>query len=218
MYRLAEALPDIDELLRRCQAAAMICAILNEDDYMRIYSGGPVTPDIYQANLNNGCGDHAHLVFKPEGAFVWGFAHESEMSPWGTRKLWPGLFTGVPQVFAPEVANAKLAVDAAPDVTFALWRTRGDDRWRTGDPKLPPPPLRGAPDGADLLEDLAGPWPEAHVDFAEYYHGRPLDRSALNHLYALRPLNDVVLAALAPGRTVYDFRKDVTRIGYPPAP
>jgi hypothetical protein len=48
-------------------------------------------------SMRNGQGDEWFCVFSPVGAFLKGFDHESEMSPWNQepKRVWPGVLDGV---------------------------------------------------------------------------------------------------------------------------
>jgi hypothetical protein len=102
VYAIAGRLPDIVTLRRRCQALAMLDAILSPEWDSRYYSFTTSWADDAQlASMNNGSGDEYSIVFTPAGVFIRGFDHESPMSPAvNDGELWPGLLDRLPDVFA----------------------------------------------------------------------------------------------------------------------
>jgi len=64
-----------------------------------------------------------------------------------------------------------------------------------------------------LLDDVV----DKYLDFATDYHEIELDRSAVEHIVALRPLTDAVIQTLNPERTLDDLHEDIAAIGYPTA-
>ncbi|MCZ7374728.1 hypothetical protein [Micromonospora sp. WMMC250] len=53
------------------------------------------------------------------------------------------------------------------------------------------------------------------VEFAVDYYEMTVDRAAVEHIVAHRPLTDTVTQALNPQPTIADLREDVAAIGYP---
>jgi hypothetical protein len=100
-----------------------------------------------------------------------------------------------------------------------LWRLAGDDRWRAGE-GITFPPLRGpyddtGLDGSGMLEILLDDIVDRFVEFASDYYEIDVDRAAVEHVVAHRPLTDTVVQALNPQLTAADLRKDIATIGYP---
>lgn len=223
VHGAAAALPAIDELLRRCRAIAMLDAIVCPEKYYRYYHFATAGTGNQVASMNNGSGDHFEVTFCGAGAFIHGFDHESDMSPWvnDDNTLWPGVLDTVPDVFAAELTHPFLTGGDfdPPSVTFCLWRQPADDRWSTGDITFPPLfGTRTDPDGAGLLRILGDDGPDAYIDWATGYYQRSstrMDRTGVAAVYAHRPLDQPTVDALAPGRTVDDLIPDATGIGFP---
>jgi len=99
---MAARLPDIETLRQRCQAVAMLDAILSPDWESRYFSYTQDWGGFPCAQIRNGSGDDCFITFGPAGAFIRGFDHESSMTPWRVDppKLWPGLVDNVPAPFA----------------------------------------------------------------------------------------------------------------------
>ncbi len=84
---VARALPDIETLRDRCRAFARLEAIVSPQEESRYYCyDRDWGPGAEAASMQNGSGDFWHIVFKPAGAIVLGFAHESLRLCWRVRR------------------------------------------------------------------------------------------------------------------------------------
>ncbi|MFF8387616.1 hypothetical protein ACF053_28820 [Streptomyces kanasensis] len=217
VHDTAALLPPIPVLRDHCRALAMLEAILCRDPaYRRFTFDARWSATEELAAMSNGSGDDYAIVFAPAGAFVRGFDHESPMSPYVDDRPWPGVVDEVPDVFRRYVDAPAFGDDVGfPNVTACLWRTTGDDSWRTGTIDFPD---ACDPDGSDhLFEQLTDRSAESYQDVATYLHEVPVDLAAVRHVLALRPLTDGLVAALDPRLTLADLAADVTAVGYPPA-
>lgn len=201
---LAARLPDIETVRGWSQSLALLDAILSPEWQLRRFSfDADWAPDEEVASLRNGSGDEYSITFAPAGAYVRGFDHESEMSPYGHSPIaaWPGVVDEVPAEFAEFVAEPAFCDDGLPRVTLCLWRRRDDINWRHGSVTFP----AGAdPDGADwLLEQLDGR-PETYRSFALENYATKIDPAAISHIYRHEPVSDGVLAALNPQLSLSD--------------
>ncbi|MEV6975841.1 hypothetical protein [Kitasatospora sp. NPDC093806] len=217
VHDIARRLPAVPVLRDRCRALATLEAVLAPDDpYRRHGFAGRPSPGRERAWMDNGAGDSYGIVFSAAGAFVHGFDHESPLSPYaGDGTVWPGVLDAVPEAFRACVEELSADGDDVPEVTVCLWREAGDDRWRTGEVEFDEG-HGDDPDGAGhlfglLVEGTA----EAYRDWAEDYHGRPVDLDAVRHIHALRPLTPGVVAALNPEVTLDRLRPAVEALGYP---
>jgi hypothetical protein len=171
--------------------------------------------------MSNGSGDEWAIVFKPDGAFIRIFDHESSMSPYcdADRELWPGLLNGLPAAFRAQIEEPVFSdEDGQFLATAVLWRLTGDDRWHAGE-GIDFPPSRGPydtdPDGTPMLEILLDDVVDRYVEFAGYYYDREVGRASVEHIMEHRPLTDAVVQTLNSGFTVADLCDDLTAIGYP---
>ncbi|MFE3288216.1 hypothetical protein ACFXJJ_34645, partial [Streptomyces sp. NPDC059233] len=62
---------------------------------------------------------------------------------------------------------------------------------------------------------LAAGTPEAYADWAAAYYERELDLDAVRHVFALRPLTEAVVKALAPEAEAGAVAGAMDGIGYP---
>ena len=102
--------------------------------------------------------------------------------------------------------------------TAVLWRLPRDDRWRTGEGITFPPsrePYDTDVDGSGMLDILLDDTVDRYIDFATDYYEITIDRSAVKHVVAQRPLTDAVVQALNPEATVAGLRDNLATIGYP---
>ncbi|MEU7004847.1 hypothetical protein [Nonomuraea sp. NPDC046570] len=172
-------------------------------------------PGEEMASMRDGSGDEYSIVFSAAGAYVRGFAHEAEMSPYGNDGPWSGVLDSVPEVFRPCVREPAFCdEDGMPVVTACLWRATGDDRWRVGE--IDYPDGVSDPDGAAyLFARLVDPSPEAFRRFAEDYYEVPVDLDAVRDVYALRPLTQTVVTALNADLSLEDLADDLAAARYP---
>jgi hypothetical protein len=217
---VAAALPDIDELQKRCQALAVLDAILAPEWVDRYYSYTPNWGDGAAATeIRDGSGDDCFIVFTPDGAFIKGFDHESPMAPGRSRppELWPGLVDDVPDVFADLIVEPAFAgLHGQLNATFCIWRQHHDTHWQTGAVHYIGLNERIDPDGAwELLGVLTDPTPQSYRTFATAYFGIDPDPDAIAHVLNLRPLTPDVVQRISPSATLEDLGADITRAGYP---
>ncbi|MFB7007829.1 MULTISPECIES: WD40 repeat domain-containing protein [unclassified Streptomyces] len=217
-HDVARRLPDVPTLRNLCRSIAMLDAILDPDPVgeprHRFDARWQGTQGL--ASMDNGAGDAYRIVFSEAGAYVQGFDHESPMSPYDRvdGSPWPGVLDPVPGAFQPYVRQLAFDGDGWARVTACLWRETGDEPWHVGSVEVPGG-MHDA-DGADwLFQLLADGTPQEYQNWAEGYYGRPVELSAVHHLYALRPLTPEVVSALNPAVTPERLRERVEMTGYP---
>jgi len=213
VHELIQRMPDVGAVLRVSRALAVLDLVLNDDEGSRYFDFDARWSETEEAALmRDGSGNEYSIVFSADGAFAYGFDHESPMSPYvNDMQPWPGLLDGVPDVFQ-EARDDKAFWDpmGAPRATVCFWRTTDDPVWQCG-------PVEGADrDGADwLFELVADGRPEAYLTFAEDYYEVALDVEAIRHVYALMPLTEYVVTSLNPQRRLTDLAEGIAEIGYP---
>lgn len=205
-------MPDLGAVRRVSRALAVLDLVLNEDPSTRYFQFDARWSETEEAALmRDGSGNEYSMVFSPDGAFAYGFDHESPMSPYANdHKLWPGLIDGVPEVFHSARDEKAFSDDGVPRATVCFWRTTRDTAWRCG------PVENVEADGADwLFELVADGRPEAYLTFAEEYYEVALDLEPIRHVYALMPLTEYVVTVLNPQRQLSDLAEGIAEIGYP---
>ncbi|PYC64330.1 hypothetical protein C7C45_30725 [Micromonospora arborensis] len=221
-YDIAARLPTIGRLRQRCKALAVLERTIDGGAPYYAYTSTWASDEA--ALMSNGSGDEWAVVFTVDGAFLRVFDHESAMSPYGgpDHELWPGLLDGIPAVLRPQVDEPAFCDENGQFIaTTVLWRLSDDDRWHAGD-GITFPPLRGpyddtGPDGSGMLEILLDDVVDQYIEFASDYYEIELNRAAVEHIVAHRPLTDAVIQALNPQLALDDLRKDIATIGYPTA-
>ena len=193
-YDIASRLPPIEVLRDRCRALAVLERILDRGEPYYDYTAAWGEDEA--AFMTNGSGDEYAIVFTSDGVFIRVLAHESEM--------WPGLLDGLPDAMRPMIEEPAFADEDGRFVaTAVLWRLVGDDRWHVGD-GIAFPPSRGPydVDGSGRLEILLDDIVDRYVDFAARYYEVAVDRAAVAHVVAHRPLTGAVVRALNPEATI----------------
>ncbi|MEU4288836.1 hypothetical protein AB0E63_11500 [Kribbella sp. NPDC026596] len=212
VYEVIRRLPDVSSVRRVSRALAVLDLILDDDpDQLPFFAFDARWSETEEAALmRDGSGNEYSIVFSPDGAFAYGFDHESPMSPYANdQKTWPGLLDGVPEVFH-NARDEPAFSDGVPRATVCFWRTTDDTAWRCG----PVEDVKN--DGADwLFEVIADGRPEAYLTFAEDYYEVALDLEAIRHVYALMPLTEYVVTSLNRQRRLTDLAEGIAEIGYP---
>ncbi|MER7947517.1 hypothetical protein ABTY59_09035 [Streptomyces sp. NPDC096079] len=223
VYDVARALPGIEELRDHSRGLAMLDAVLSPEWESRYYSFDAHWSRTEQlASMRDGSGGEYTIVLSPAGAFARVFDHESPLSPFGPLadgQTWPGVLDGVPEAFREYLTEPAFTDEDGVHVTTAcLWRETKDEAWHTGPVDFPDLDGHEDPDGSGrFLRLLVDRSAEAYTAFAEDYYGRPVDRDAVRHVLALRPLTPQVVAALNPDVTLADLAEDLAETGYPTA-
>ncbi|MFD8408414.1 MULTISPECIES: hypothetical protein [Streptomyces] len=216
VHDVARRLPDIPALTDLCRSLAMLDAILCPEWDHRWHSfDAQWSPTEAMASMRDGSGGEYSVVLSADGAYARGFDHESPMSPYVDDAPWPGVLDEVPAVFRRYVDEPSFTDESGmPVVTACLWRVVDDDRWRAGTIEFPEDGEDS--DGADwLFQLLVTGTPESYQEWAEDHFEIPVDLEAVRHIYALRPLTDDVITALAPERIPAELAADIKEIGYP---
>lgn len=212
VHEVIQRIPDVGAVRRVGRALAVLDLVLNEDPTTRYFQFDARWSETEEAALmRDGSGNEYSMVFSPDGAFAYGFDHESPMSPYvNDHRLWPGLLGGVPEVFHSARDDKAFSDDGVPRATVCFWRTTDDTAWRCG------PVKNVEADGADwLFELVADGRPDAYLTFAEEYYEVTLDLEPIRHVYALMPLTEYVVTSLNPQRRLSDLAEGIAEIGYP---
>jgi hypothetical protein len=204
-------LPNIAELKKLCQSLAMLDAIIYPKWQGRYYSFNDCwDKNTSLASMRNAEGDDYFILFVSAGAVIKGFAHESTMSPYlrNPPSVWPGIYENVPKELKTALSDPAFS---AEDVTFCIWRTREDNGWIRGDITFPS--SKYSDGSADLLALLDGN-PQSYQAWAGEYYEREIALSAVEHVYAHRPLTQDILTLLNAEITEEEFAEDIKEIGY----
>jgi hypothetical protein len=205
-------LPTIEALRKLTQALAMLDAIMMPEWDYRYYSFNCKWGDAQQmASMRNGEGDEWFCGFGVWGAFLKGFDHESEMSPWSMQvpKVWPGVLDSVPEDFRSFATEPAFSMN---DTTFCIWRGVRDSEWKVGQITCPG---GGDPDGSAWMLSLLDDRPVSYQAFAESYYERPVSLSAVQRIYEHAPLTAELVQELNSAVVLNSVLSDAAQIDYP---
>jgi hypothetical protein len=215
--RNPSALPAPGELERRCQALAVLEAILCPfpEPRWRYYAfDAAAGPGERVARMDTGTGDGWLIWFSPQGVVVRGFYHGSPVSPWRREPVepWPGLFDGLPAKLR---HGPRLEIEGVESVTFCLWWDREEPGWRAG--VVAQPDAEWAdPDGSEwLLAHLSGP--AAYQRHAEEVYERVVPLEVIERVYRHQPLSEGLIRAVDPAGDTAVALATATAVGYPVA-
>lgn len=208
-----ESLPGAADLLRRSKALACLDAILSPEWESRYYSfNAHWAPNEQMASMRNGCGDDWFMLFDANGCVgVKGYAHESAAAAHGRKAFSNALLAAVPTTM-PRFANEP-AFDWAYTtfVYVAELPQTAPRRLRSNTP------IDELDDGAgEFLAHLIGSAAD-YVVFALEYFEIEIELALVEHVFALKPLSDALIAGVSPERTLAALDEDLKEIGYPTA-
>ena len=226
--RLPQLLPAISELRRRCQSIALLDAIFVPEDYIREYKFFQKWLDGRDLSIiDNGQGDYCFIIFGPEGVFITGLGHESDMSPFGEYGQMREILSQVPKIFDFACKEPAFSVENS---SFCIWRETEDVTWRVGKIPFPfrdsdtektgfffiePGVILDYIDGsAELLLMLNGNPQDFRQRILDGGELEP-DLDVLTQIYTHCPLTQEMVSALNPNLTMQDIMAEVEKIGYP---
>lgn len=145
---------DIKYLLKT-QAILDVMIVPETESWRRLvsyYHDDTRKSDVFR--IDNGEGDHLFVVFSKDGVIAKGFYHESCLSRYMKEdgKICPKIYDGVPDELLALLDDGNTE---RMDVTFCLWKRRGERKWNRTSPVLPQACLQELEDGAEL-DDLTG--------------------------------------------------------------
>ena len=202
-----DQLPDIQHLRRRCQALAMVEAIVSPEWDSRYYSFNASWSSSEQmASMRNGEGDDWFILFGPPGVGVKGRAHGTA-SACDPRRL-ASTRQCVPATLASFLEEPAFNWN---EMSFCYWRETGDPCWHRV-----APPTTGDDGSEDLLALLLQP-ASSYVEFAAWYYEAALPHAIVEAIYAHQPLTQALVTAINPGLALEDVQADAREIGFPVA-
>lgn len=194
----------------------MLDAILSPQWDLRYFSFDPQWGEGSQmASMRNGSGDEYSIVFCPAGAFIRGFDHESDLSPWGFEPMAvvSGLTDGVPAALADQVTEPAFTAEGVPQVTVCLWREVDAEAWSFGRPR--DPELRIHDGGAEWLFGELDGRAATYVNFASEYFEQTIATSDVEDVLANAPLTAELVLRLNPEADPTEILDETERMGYP---
>jgi hypothetical protein len=209
------ALPAPDELERRCQALAVLDAILSPEPRWRYFTfDAAFAPGERVAMMDSATGDEWLIWFSPQGVVIRGFDHESPVSPWRREPVepWPGLFDGLPEKLR---HGPRLEIDGVESITFCLWWDLANPGWRAGVVTQPDAEYAD-PDGSEgLLAELGDP--AAYQTHAQEVYERVVPLDVIERVFAHQPLTEGLIRAVDPAADTVVALATARAVGYPVA-
>jgi hypothetical protein len=182
MNTLIDHLPSIPALRQRCQALAMLDAILSPEWDYRYYSYNQHWATHEEmASMRDGCGNEWFLLFDCAGAAIKGFDHEQSQSDVAAN-----IKKELPPSFASFINEPAFSMHNA---TFCYWRSTQDTTWH----KVSGPNLQDS--SIDLVALLIES-PLAYKEWAEDYYEVSLPLDIISAIYQHEPLTEKMIQLL----------------------
>jgi hypothetical protein len=208
-------------LHQRIKALAALDIILSEEDWLRVhrYHHNTLQPDTAWGSVNNGAGDHLHVLFTNTGTLLKGFDHESPHSPHNREdgEIYPGMYDEVPEVFMRILSQHEETL-AREDVTFCIWQEGHNLDWKTGSSvglAMAQEDQSDAEGGVAFLLGYIEETPESYIDWAEdYYDIQDMSLTAVTEIYNNAPISADLIRELNPKRDVLAVMDELQQYGY----
>jgi len=216
VHDLIRRLPDPDALKARCRAFAVLDAVFDSGYPTYTFTPGWGGSGVDLAQMDNGSGDLYAIVFEQAGVFLYGFDHESEVSPWrdDDHEHWPGLLQGLPESLAKWTREPAFLFQDFFDATICVWRETADTEWRHGPVEFDDGDADF--DGANnLFGALAAGDAHAYATYATDYFEQEVDVAAVAAVLAGAVLTEEVVHALNPEAAFAEVVRAAAKAGYP---
>jgi hypothetical protein len=219
VYDLVARLPEPRVLRDRARAFAVLDVMFAADYRTHLFDRDWGGPGIALAAMDSGGGDNYGIVFDHNGAFLYGFDHESPITPWrdDIREHWPHLLDGLPAVFEPYTREPAFVFEDFFDATVCAWWLNERPGWRHGPVDFADVgPQYADPDGANFLfEIIADGRAEAYAAWAQDYFERPVDRDAVGTVLAGGAVTPEIVGTLNPEADFPSIAREVAAMGHP---
>lgn len=189
------ALPSGSELMRRWQSLATLEAIMMAEWEYRYFSFNANWGERESmGSMRDGSGSESFFLFCDAG--VAGKIYDKE------RGLMQGEgISAVPKEFSSFVTEPAFSIDRT---TCFLWQLKGAD-W-----EIVPAETGKMPLLAWLCDDGA-----FYHAWAKDYYEVEIDLELVRKVWAMEPLPDDLIKSINPERDIFEFRDELTEIGYP---
>ncbi|APO47123.1 hypothetical protein BS614_25755 [Paenibacillus xylanexedens] len=209
-----------DSLRKRMRILAALDIIFSEEEWLRVhYYEAELQPGVAWGSINNGAGDHLHVLFTNSGTLIKGFDHESPLSPHAREdgEIYPGMYDEVPEALMAVLRDHEETLDME-DVTFCLWQEGNDLSWKVGNwiqLAMTEEDEVDARGGAEFLLGYLEKNTEDYVDWAKGYYDLPdLPLEAVTDVYAEKPVTASLIKQLCPERDVAAALDELQQRGY----
>ncbi|WP_338588149.1 hypothetical protein V6669_22465 [Paenibacillus sp. Y5S-9] len=214
------AMMNADALRKRMRILAALDIIFSEEEWLRVHHyEDKLQPGLAWGNINNGAGDHLHVLFTNSGTLIKGFDHESPLSPHAREdgEIYPGMYDEVPEALMTVLRDHEETLDME-DVTFCLWQEGNDLSWKVGNwiqLAMIEEDEADARGGAEFLLGYIEKNSEDYVDWAKGYYDLPdLPLEAVVEVYAEKPVTASLIKQLCSERDVAAALDELQQRGY----
>lgn len=209
-----------DALRKRMRILAALDIIFSEEEWLRVHHyEDKLQPGVAWGSINNGAGDHLHVLFTDSGTLIKGFDHESPLSPHAREdgEIYPGMYDEVPETLMAVLRDKEETLDME-DVTFCLWQEGNDLSWKVGNwiqLAMTEEDKADARGGAEFLLGYIEKNSEDYVDWAKgYYDLQDLPLEAVAEIYEEKPVTASLIKQLCPERDVAAALDELQQRGY----
>lgn len=209
-----------DILRTRLRILAALDIIFSEEEWLRVHHyENELQPGVAWGSINNGAGDHLHVLFTNSGTLIKGFDHESPLSPHAREdgEIYPGMYDEVPETLMAVLRDQEETLDLE-DVTFCLWQEGKDLSWKVGNwiqLAMTEEDKADARGGAEFLLGYIEKNSEDYVDWAKGYYDLPdLPLEAVAEIYEEKPVTASLIKQLCPERDVAAALDELQQRGY----
>ncbi|TDL70511.1 hypothetical protein E2R58_15665 [Paenibacillus amylolyticus] len=209
-----------DALRKRMRILAALDIIFSEEEWLRVHHyEDKLQPGVAWGSINNGAGDHLHVLFTNLGTLIKGFDHESPLSPHAREdgEIYPGMYDEVPEALMTVLRDHEETLDME-DVTICLWQEGNDLSWKVGNwiqLAMTEEDEVDARGGAEFLLGYIEKNSEDYVDWAKGYYDLPdLPLEAVAEIYEEKPVTASLIKQLCPERDVAAALDELQQRGY----
>lgn len=182
---IIEKIPNPWELEKRLLAYAKIDYLMNHDEEeykVYHYDDKEWIKNGHFFRIDNGGGDHYHILISPMGSVIKGFGHESEMSPYNLQEgEQPELiknhnfYQDLPDDLFSLLNDDALEKEVA---TFCIWQSISQEQWTYTPITIPDDWNDGSEDFLNYVFDL-----EEYAEWFEESYEEPIDMDLLKQIY-----------------------------------
>ncbi|MEK4663101.1 hypothetical protein MHH93_14445 [Priestia sp. FSL H7-0729] len=209
-----------DALRKRMRILAALDIIFSEEEWLRVHQfENEFQPGVAWGSINNGAGDHLHVLFTNSGTLIKGFDHESPLSPHAREdgEIYPGMYDEVPATLMAVLRDQEEILDLE-DVTFCLWQEGNDLSWKVGNwiqMAMAEEEKADARGGAEFLLGYMNKNAEDYVDWAKgYYDMHDVPLEAVAEVYEGKTVTASLIKRLCPERDVAAALDELQHRGY----
>ncbi|WP_340013989.1 hypothetical protein [Paenibacillus sp. FSL K6-1318] len=209
-----------DALRKQMRILSALDIIFSEEEWLRVHHYQvELQPGVAWGSINNGAGDHLHVLFTNSGTLIKGFDHESPLSPHAREdgEIYPGMYDEVPEALMAVLRSHEETLDME-DVTFCLWQEGDDLQWKVGNwiqLAMTEEDEADARGGAEFLLGYIEKNSDDYVDWAKgYYDLQDLPLEAVAEVYEEKPVTASSIKQLCPERDVAAALGELQKRGY----